>query len=130
MLKQIANKSNGGSFSVLDPEDTKYVFNLRRAFSQCFAQLSHIIVPNLQLNFTTPGEIISVTETVGGIDYLFTESNVAGSLTLSLVNLCGQERRIFDVKLLLPEHQGELIDNKVEVDVLQITYSYRYVRMW
>ncbi|KAJ8443754.1 hypothetical protein Cgig2_029659 [Carnegiea gigantea] len=124
VLKQIANKSNGGSFSVLDPEDTKYTCNLRRAFSQCFAQLFPVVVPNLKLNFTTPGEIISVTETVGGIAYLFTESNVAGALTLSLVNLYGQERRTFDVKLLLPEYQGELIDNKVEVDVLQITYSY------
>ena len=100
--------------------------NLRLAFSQCCAQLFPVAATNLKLNLITHGEITSVTEMVGGIDYLFAESNAAGSLTISLVNLYCQERRLFTVKLLLPEYEGELIDNEVKVDVLQITYSYRY----
>ena len=132
MLRELASKSNGGTFSVLDFKKTESISDLSPAFFQCLAKLLGVVAEDLKLSLTplkenyangtetVKAEIESITTKVDAKYHPQAESDDTGSITISLGHLCRQERCKILVKLLLPFARDE-----VNVRVLQLTYSYR-----
>jgi len=131
-LKQIADKSNGGAFSILRFEDTESITNFNLAFSHCLARLLTIVAQDLKLTLTLPDaetkideiEINSIAKVDGKRYQLGTGSSDTNSIKVSLGHLHRRERCKVLVKLLLPR-----VDRFVHAKILQITDSSRCVVM-
>ena len=134
MLKEIARKSNGGTFSVLDLKETESMSYLSPMFFECLAKLLTVVVQDLKLSLTlmkennangtevVEGEIELITKKGDAKYHHQAESDETGSITVSLGNLYHQERCKVLVKLTLPA-----VKEEVNATLLQLTYAYRFV---
>ena len=135
MLEEIARKSNGGTFSVLDLKETESMSDLSLMFSECLAKLLTVVAQDLMLFLTLlkdnyasgtevvdEGEIELVTKNVDAEYHHQAESDKTGCITVSLGNLYRQERCKVLVKLTLPA-----VKEEVNATLLQLTYAYRFV---
>ncbi|KAJ8443756.1 hypothetical protein Cgig2_029661 [Carnegiea gigantea] len=121
VLKEIARKSNGGTFSVLDLKETESMSDLSPMFSECLAKLLTVVVQDLMLSLSLlkensangaevvdEGEIELVTKKGDAKYHHQAESDETGSMTVSLGNLYRQETRKVLVKLTLPTVKEEV----------------------
>ncbi|EXB62069.1 hypothetical protein L484_002393 [Morus notabilis] len=113
VLKEIAMKSNGGTFSDLQNEN-----NLNNAFSQCLAGLLPIVVPDLRLK-VAPVNTESIINKVLVGNYPTETKNSA--VTIFYGDLYRKEVHKVLVELLLPN----IVESGPRAeDVLRITCSY------
>lgn len=115
VLNEIAKNSKGGTFSVVDVENTESS-NLCLAFSQCLAGLLNVVVQDLKLSVT---KVKSDIENVYAGNYPLSKDNSTGSMSVCFGDLYNKEIRKVIVYLLLPA-----VSNEAGAQVLQITCSY------
>ncbi|CAL5387779.1 unnamed protein product [Camellia sinensis] len=94
VLNAIANHNLGGTFSDVSNQN-----NLSIAFSQCLVGLLTVVVQDLKLTVT---KIESTIVKVSAGNYPQSKDDVAGSVTVSFVDLYNKEGRKVIVDLLLP----------------------------
>ena len=116
MLKEISEKSKGGTFS-----DVRNLNDLGKAFSQCLGGLLTVIVQDLNLTLTQVNKEskIDINNVTAG-NYQKTEKD--GSVNISFGELYNSEVRMVLVNLLLLK-----ADCEKSPDVLHVNYSYRWV---
>lgn len=119
VLMQVAQKSNGGTFSIAQNID-----NLSLVFSQCLAGLLTVVVQDLKVTVThkqMPLQKLleSTLQTVTAGNYPQTPIDANGSITVSFGDLYSREVRKLIVDLLLPE-----VPSSGGADILDIKYTY------
>ena len=114
VLNDIANKSKGGTFSVVgEPND------LSKAFAQCLGGLLTVLVQDLNLTITQVDNQSKINKVSAG-NYPKTETD--RSVTILFGELYNNEVRRVLVDLLLPK-----VDSRKRQQVLQVQYTYRWV---
>ncbi|GMN19309.1 hypothetical protein TIFTF001_045165 [Ficus carica] len=111
VLKEIAEKSKGGTFS-----DVRDHNNLSKAFSQCLGGLLTVVVKDLNLTIAQVDEESKIKNVSAG-NYPKTEND--SSVTISFGELYNNEVLVVMVYLLLPK-----VESERNSDVLQVTYTY------
>lgn len=116
VLQGLAKRSNGGTFSTADVENTDSS-NLSIAFAQCLAGLLTVVVQELTLTITKQKSKITKVS-VG--NYPESRNDSEGSITISFGNLYSKEVRSILVDLVL-----EGVNAPKGTDILEFTYTYK-----
>lgn len=116
VLHEVANKSNGGTFSaVIQDMDGQSL-----AFSRCLGKLLTVVVQDLRLTVESMEKecMLSINVITDG-SHSQTQDTNHSLVTVSLGNLHSWEVRNITVSLLLPA-----IKSECSMEILKITYSY------
>ncbi|GMN52504.1 hypothetical protein TIFTF001_021657 [Ficus carica] len=111
VLNDIANKSKGGTFSVVGESN-----DLSKAFAQCLGGLLTVLVQDLNLTITQVDNQSKINNVSAG-KYPKTETN--RSVTILFGELYNNEVRRVLVDLRLPK-----VGRRKSKQVLQVTYTY------
>lgn len=111
VLKEIAEKSNGGTFSNVPNVD-----DLTKAFSQCLGGLLTVVVKDLNLTVTQFKDESTIKDVSAG-NYPKTANDT--SVTVSFGELYNSEVRLVMAYVSLPK-----VDEEKNPDVLEVAYKF------